>query len=120
MSSWERTKCYQISFDIGDSIDMFGEITKEELREYIDLIFKAEGVNYKNELQMKEKIYNIVLSKKHLYVLNLKTDELKTYRQQKDICKDIDISKGSLSTYLKNGLVFKNTYLFMTVNKIRA
>lgn len=120
MTDWERTKCYQISKDINDSIDIFGTITKEELREHIDLIFKAESVNYKSESEMKDKIYDLVMNKMFLYVENFETGELKQYKTKNEICEDIGIHSSCVGRYLLDGIVYRKKYLIMGVNKIRV
>jgi hypothetical protein len=50
----------------------------------------------------------------------IETGELKQYRNYKKISEDIGITLCRVSSYVSNGFLFNNTYLFMTSGKIRA
>ncbi|WP_304341107.1 hypothetical protein [Metaclostridioides mangenotii] len=102
------------------AIDEAGIINKKELQEYIDFNFNAEPTKYKNLKDMKEYIFNSILKKRFLYVENIETGELKQYRNYKEISQDIGITLCRVSSYISNGSLFNNTYLFMTSEKIRA
>ena len=69
---------------------------------------------------MKEYIFNSILKKRFLYVENIATGELKQYRNYKEISEDIGITLCRVGSYVSNGSLFNNTYLFMTSGKIRA
>lgn len=120
ITKFEKKTCHSIIAAIDESIDEAGILNKKELQEYIDFNFNAEHIKYKNLKDMKEYIFNSVLKKRFLYVENIETGELKQYRNYKEISEDIGITLCRVSSYLSNGCLFNNTYLFMTSGKIRA
>ncbi|WP_024622211.1 hypothetical protein [Metaclostridioides mangenotii] len=120
ITKFEKKTCHSIISAIDESIYEAGILNKKELQEYIDFNFNAEPTKYKNLKDMKEYIFNSILKKRFLYVENIETGELKQYRNYKEISQDIGITPCRVSSYLSNGSLFNNTYLFMTSGKIRT
>nr|WP_312216828.1 phage replisome organizer N-terminal domain-containing protein [Clostridioides sp.] len=94
---------------------------EKEIDIEIDNVSKDTSVNkFTPIIDMKEYIFNSILKKRFLYVENIATGELKQYRSYKEISEDIGITLCRVGSYVSNGCLFNNTYLFMTSGKIRV